>query len=487
MGEAVASHDLCFTNAAEAITGFQSGKFSPRELMAAVIAQSERLNPYVNAFTYTFFDRALDLAAQAEKHYRDGTARPLEGLSLVVKDSCPLAGEITTYGSKVYEKHRPSETHPGVQRLLDAGAIVLGRSTMPEFGEAGNCYTPLWGVTRNPWNTDFGPGGSSSGAGVVLAAGMTTLADGSDIGGSIRIPAACCGILGYKPPYGRNPNSIDASFDPYMHYGPLARSVGDIRLMQQVIAGRHVADIGTLAEKIDYGAKPEDIRGWRVAYSVDLGYFQVDEDVRRSMMDSLRLLSSLGCEVEEVDLGWTEETFDAWLAVNASRGSAARRVPDFETWRPYLADYTVDMIEHGRTLTSHQLVRALDVHVEMYRSMGPLLDRFDVFICPTNAIPSVEAERSPLDLDLLINGKKASKEVAAGWFMTYPFNMLSQLPVLSVPSGFASNGVPTGIQIVSRAYDDNRVLDLASALEKARPWTEGRPTFMPGMASPTVQ
>lgn len=470
--------DLCYISGVEAIRLFRSRALSPVELMQAVIAQTERVNPRVNALTYSFFDRALAEARLAEARYRNGTARPLEGLSLVVKDSTALAGEITTYGSKVYEHHRPAATHPSAQRLLDSGAIVLGRSTMPEFGEAGNCYTPLWGVTRNPWNLDYGPGGSSSGAGVVLAAGMSTLADGSDIGGSIRIPAACCGVLGYKPPYGRNPNSLAASFDPYMHYGPLASTVDDIRLMQQVTAGRHVDDIGTVAEVVDYHTTPQDVRDWRIAYSVDLGYFQVDDEVRANMFQSLAALSEAGCVLEEVDLGWTNETFEAWLAVNASRGSAARRVPDFERWRPQLSDYVVDMIEHGQSLTPSQLVRALEVHVEMYGRLGPILERCHAFVCPTNAIPSVPAERSPLDLDILINGKPASRSVASAWFMTYPFNMLSQLPVISVPSGFAANGVPTGIQIVSRAFDDLRVLDLAQVLENIRPWRDKRPDLL---------
>jgi Asp-tRNA(Asn)/Glu-tRNA(Gln) amidotransferase A subunit family amidase len=400
-----------------------------------------------------------------------------------VKDSCVLAGEITTYGSKVYADNRSQTTHPSVQRLLDAGAIVLARSTMPEFGEAPNCYTPLWGVTRNPWNTDYGPGGSSGGAGVVLAAGMTTLADGTDIGGSIRVPAACCGVLGYKPPYGRNPNGSSATFDPYMHYGPLARTVDDIRLMQNFTAGRHVEDIGTVSERIDYFSGNPDMRGRRIAYSFDLGFLQVDRDVRENMKDSLAVLEALGCEVQEVELGWTSEIFDAWMAINASRGSAARRVPDFETWKPHLADYTVDMIQLGRSVTNDQLIRALEVHVEMYRKLGPILEQFDAFICPTNVIPSVEAERSPFDFDLKVNGEQASRATAEGWWITYPFNMLSQLPVMSVPTGFAETGVPTGMQIVGRSYDDIRVLDITSALEVAKPWAHHRPGFGPSKQS----
>jgi amidase len=462
--------DLCYISASEALQRFRSRSLSPVELARALVARAEAVNPRINAFTYTFFERAVEQAKQAEARYRNGTARPLEGLCLVVKDSNAVAGEITTYGSKIYEHHRPERSHPGVKRLLNAGAVLLGRSTMPEFGEAGNCYTPLWGVTRNPWNLDYGPGGSSGGAGAALAAGMTTLADGSDIGGSIRIPAACCGVIGYKPPYGRNPNPYEASFDPYMHYGPLARTVGDIALMQNVISGVHAEDIGTLRETLVIPERLEPVTGWKIAYSADLGYFQVDDDVRRNMMASIDALREAGCQVEEIDPGWTEEAFHAWMAVNATRGSAARKVPDIETWRPYLADYTVDWLQQGARVTNEQLIRALEVHVEMYRSLGTALETYDAFVCPTNAIPSVGADRSPLDLDIKINGEAATPVVASAWFMTYPFNMLSQLPVMSVPSGFALTGVPTGIQIVGRSYDDLSVFRIARTLELAASW-----------------
>jgi amidase len=467
--------DLCYISATDALKQFEARTLSSRELVQAVADRSRQVNPKINAYTYAFYDRALQAAEKAEARYRKGTNRPLEGIPLVVKDSNAVAGEITTYGSKIYADYRPKRTHPGVQRLLDSGAILLARSTMPEFGEAGNCYTPLWGVTRNPWNTEFGPGGSSSGAGASLAAGMTTLADGSDIGGSIRIPAACCGVVGYKPPYGRNPNPYESSFDPYMHYGPLARTVSDIALMQNITAGISVEDIGTVREKVHIPDRLGSVRGWKIAYSVDLGYFQVDNEVRKNMLDTLTALRDAGCQVEEVELGWTEEAYDAWYTVNGSHGSAARKVPDVEHWRPHLADYTLDVLDTGIRATNDQLIRALEVHVEMYRTLGVILEKYNAFICPTNAIPSVGADRSPLDLDFKINGEQASRVVASAWFMTYPFNMLSQLPVMSVPSGFSSSRVPTGIQIVGPSFDDLSVFQVAAAVERERPWNDRRP------------
>ena len=468
---------LCYISASDALTRFKLGTLSPMELLQAIIERCERINPQVNAFTYTFFDRAWEQARTAEQIYQrsDQQARPLEGIPLVVKDSIAVKGEISTSGSKIYAGYRPDYTHPGVERLLNAGAIMIARTTMPEFGEAANCYTPLWGVTRNPWNLTYGPGGSSGGAGAAVASGMTTIADGSDIGGSIRIPAACCGVVGYKPPYGRNPNDLLSTFDPYLHYGPLTRTVRDAALMQNVISGIHVSDIGTVREAVTIPTNLEHIKGWKIAYSVDLGYYQVDEDVRNNMFQVLDAFRDLNCRVEQVDLGWDESVFQAWKTINATHGAAARRVKDLNRWQKYLADYTLDWLNAGVEITPDQIVKALDVHVSMYQVMGPLLEEYDLFVCPTNAIPSVEAERSPLDLDMRINGKPANPMVAEAWFMTYPFNILSQLPVMSVPSGLAASGVPTGVQLVSRSYDDTRVFRAAAALEREIGWPKWRP------------
>lgn len=472
----MAGDQLCFLPATEALKGYRLGSLSPVNLVEAITQRCEEVNPQINAFTYTFFERALDQAREAEARYLQGKpVRPLEGIPLVVKDGTPVKGEITTKGSKVFADYRPEASHPGLARLLDAGVIMIARTTMPEFGESANCYTPLWGVSRNPWNPDYGPGGSSSGAAAAVAAGMTTIADGSDIGGSIRIPAACCGVVGFKPPYGRNPNSLLSTFDPYMHYGPITRTVGDAALMQNILAGIHVEDIGTVREDLQIPAELDGIQGWRVAYSVDLGFYQVDDDVRSNLLRVMDIFRALGCQVHEVNLGWTEEVFHAWKTINAMRGSAARNVKDVERWRPHLADYTLDWLEAAADVTTDQIVRALEVHVSMYRDMGPLLEEHELFVCPTNAIPSVEADRSPLDLEMQINGEPARPMVAEAWFMTYPFNMLSQLPVMSVPSGFASNGVPTGIQLVSRSYDDIRVFRAAAALERELAWPNWRP------------
>ena len=266
-------NELHYLTASEALTLFRNKKLSPVELMEAVIARCEQVNPQLNAITYSFYDRALDQAKKAETKYSKVGAklRRLEGLPVAIKDFHPVKGEITTLGSKVFENFRPDYTAPTVDRLFKAGAIMHIRTTSPEFAYSGATHSPLWGITPNPWNLDYTSGGSSGGAAAAVASGMTTLADGTDGGGSIRIPASACGIVGYKPPFGRNPLDRDHPLESILHYGPMVRSVSDAALMQNVMSGPHKEDLCTIPQKLNIPNDLGDIRGWKVAVSVDLG------------------------------------------------------------------------------------------------------------------------------------------------------------------------------------------------------------------------
>ncbi len=469
--------DLCYLTAPEALAQFRAKKLSPVEYMRAVIAQCERVNPRLNAFTYTFFERALRQAREAERRYvKKVGVRPLEGIPVVIKDLHPVKGEITTCGSRVLEGVRSTYTAPAVQRLFDAGAIMHARSTTPEYAHAGYTYSALWGVTRNPWNPDYAPGGSSGGAGAALAAGMTTLADGTDGGGSIRIPASACGVVGYKPPFGRNPLDIlPTNFELLLHIGPMARSVEDARLMQNVMCGPHVADITTLKPKLEIPPAREAIRGRKIAYSSDLGYVRVDPEVRRNTEDCVKAFKELGCRVNEVEVRWNWGVLDAWqthweVLSAALLGDIVGRCRYEEMNR-----FLVQTVRTGLGHSAAKFKKTEYVRTEMWRTLGPILEEHDVLICPTLAVPSVKAEHDPQDPDFKIDGRHVDPYV--GWYFTYQFNILSQLPVISVPSGFASSGVPTGLQIVGRTYDDIGVFRAAAAFERARPWRQNRPSL----------
>jgi amidase len=457
--------ELCYLPAAEALRRFRKRSLSPVELLQAQLERIEETKDSVNAFGFVYQDEAMAEARKAEARYASSSAdiRPLEGLPTGIKDENNIKGKVTTFGSLIYKDNVATETTPVVQRLLDAGIVVHGRTTTPEFSSEGFTHSRLWGVTRNPWNLDYTPGGSSGGSGAALAGGMAVLATGSDIGGSIRIPASACGLVGYKPPYGRNPATPPFNLDFYNHPGPMARTVEDCILMQNVMCGPHPNDIASLKPKLELPVDRSGIHGWRVAYSLDLGYYELDEDVRRNTLAALDVFRSLGAEVVEVDLGWTKASekaaddhmktiFGAWVAEYLDERAGL------------LTKYGKAFAEASQTVTTKDFLQSMYTAGEMYSSYGPMMETFDIFICPTLSIPAVGAEHDPAN-GLEINGKPVDPR--CGWIMTYPFNTLSRCPVLSVPSGHAKNDVPTGIQIIGKTYCDADVFRAGLAYEQA--------------------
>ena len=458
--------ELCYLSANEAISRFTDYSLSPVELMQALITRSEQVEPHINAFTETYFEDALEQAKVSEARYQQGTQRPLEGIPLAVKDEFKLAGRRRTSASLVYQDRIDDENEVIIQRLLDAGAIAHAKTTTPEFCLLGSCHSRLWGITHNPWNLDITPGGSSGGSGAALAACTTTIATGTDIGGSIRIPAALCGVVGYKAPYGRNPEIPLFNLDFYSHSGPMARSVSDIATMQNLISGVHNQDIASLRERVVIDtAIPGNLVGCKVAWSMDLGFMEVDSSVRDNTQAALDLLRSLGATVVEVELGWDASIIDA-THHHWAHGWAASIDSLLETNHDELCDYTIWFIENARKSTPRDYQDAIETAVRMYDRFGPLMDDYDIFICPTLMTTGVPNDSTWPKNEIEINGKihKISEE---HWSATFPFNMLSRCPVMSMPSGLAANGVPTGIQFVARTFDDQRVFSAAIAYEQA--------------------
>ena len=457
--------DLCYMPAHEALARFRDKSLSPVELMTAVIARAETVKDPVNAFTYTHFDEAMDLARKAEAKYaKGGRVGALEGLPIGIKDESMIAGKPTSSGSLIMKDFVADTTSVNNRRILAAGGIVHARTATPEFSAAGICWSRLWGVTRNPWNPAFSTGGSSGGSGASLAVGTSPLAMGSDIGGSIRIPASACGVVGYKPPYGRNSDDPPFNLDFFCHTGPLARTVKDAALLQNVISGPHPDDISTLRPKLTLPLQAKPIKGWKIAYSLDLDIFHADPEVRANTLAALEVFRSLGTTVSEVKIGWGPEVMQACLAylTHIFGGYMAAflddHAKDMTTYVRYLA-------EQGRASTSGDYVQALGVIAAAYAPMGAILQKHDVFVCPTLGLPAPAADFDSTRQKIEING--AEVDPFLGWAMTTPFNMLSRLPVLAVPSGRAKNGVPTGIQIVGRSYADRDVFRAGMAYEAA--------------------
>jgi aspartyl-tRNA(Asn)/glutamyl-tRNA(Gln) amidotransferase subunit A len=464
--------DLHYLSATAALDLFRTRQLSPVELMGAVIARAEMVEPRINAFADRYFDQALAGARQAEARYagKGPRPRPLEGLPIAIKEETPIEGQRTTHGSLLYKDSMETRTATVAARILAAGALVHARSTAPEFSCVPYTHSRLWGITRNPWNLHYSPGGSSGGAGAALAAGSTTLANGSDIGGSIRIPASFCGVVGFKPPYGRVPESSPVNLDHYCHEGPLARTVADCALLENVIAGPDPHDVASLRPRLRIPAQLRGIERWRIALSLDLGGFPVDHDVTANTLAAAQALRDAGAGVDQVDLGWDwREILDASrIHFGVTGSSVGQYLPEH---RDQLTSYAIRFAEETALIPKDAYRRGLEIENKIYARLGDVLTRYRVLICPTFAIPAFEAGEEYADHGPVVNGV-----TLPGWYdtmMTLPFNICSRCPVLSVPSGFSRDGVPTGLQIVGRTYDDVSVFRVAATLEQARPWRYG--------------
>jgi Asp-tRNA(Asn)/Glu-tRNA(Gln) amidotransferase A subunit family amidase len=472
--------DICYLPATQIIRLFGAKDLSPVDLLNAMVSRDQRVNTELNSFSDRYFEEAMNSARASELRWMRGDARPLEGVPIAIKDAQRLAGKRTTFGSPIFRENIEAGSDPIIERIVEAGATIHARTTTSELCISGICRSPMWGLTLNPWNPAYGPGGSSGGSGAALAAGLTTLATGTDMGGSIRVPASACGVVGYKPPHGRNPDGRPSNLDLFSHCGPLARTVMDIGLVQNIVSGPHILDHDSLRDTVHLPEEPEDIRGFRVAFSIDLGYRQVDPEVRRNTLNALDVFRQLGCDVHEVGLDWTEEidaAFGHWFnALHAGQGLIRHAAE-----HPHLL--SEDMLRVAAAISDNAnkagVASMFDVANRMYAIFGPILQSHDIFICPTMTIPAVAADHQMFADDFQIDGKKVDPEF--GYSTTHQFNILHNCPVLSVPSGFARSGIPTGIQIVGRTFDDLSVYRAGAAFEKARGyWYESkelRPNF----------
>ncbi len=463
--------DLCYLSAADALRLFRARELSPLELAAAVIARAESVEPTVNAFAETRYEQALDQARAAEARYAGHGAPtgPLDGLLVAVKEEAPIAGQRNTLGSLPLRDVVAAETAVFVQRIIDAGGIVHARTTTPEFSCAPVTWTKLWGVTRNPWNTACSPGGSSGGSAAALAAGSTTLATGSDIGGSIRIPASFCGVVGFKPPYGRVPEVEIFNLDHYCHEGPMARTVADCALLENVIAGPHPSDVVSLRPKLEIPGRLEPVRGMRIALSTDLGCYQVDADVAANTLAAADRLRDAGADVVEVSLPWQLEMIEQAARIHFGMIFGPSISELYEQHEAELTSYARHFAAEADQIAKADLLTGLALEGRIYAPLGALLDDYDALICPTFAIPALPAEYDVSD-EIAVNGRPC-----ANWMdvmMTLPFNIASRCPVLSVPSGLSRDGVPTGLSIVGRTYDDVTAFRVAAAHEARFPWLD---------------
>jgi len=446
-------------------------KVSPVEVLAAILDRIDKLNPKLNAFVTLTIDQARREARAAERALtkRGATLGPLHGVPFSVKDLVVTKGVRTTFGTPIYRDNVPTEDAPIVARLKAAGGIMLGKTNTPTMGWIGATHNPLFGITRNPWNLERTPGGSSGGASAAAAAGLGPLHVGTDGGGSIRIPASCAGIYGFKASYGRIPTYPVSGAWSLSHVGPMTRTVADAALMLNACAGPDERDQYSLpAERVDYvRALGGTLKGWRVAWTDDLGFADcVDPEVSAVCARAARAFRELGCRVEEVQPGWPSPK-EAWYEIFCG-GIAARLAPYLER-RGEIDAGLVRIVEATLRNGPTKYVQACFDRLAWWQHPRAFFEKYDLLLTPTIACPPFAVG---LDNPTEIAGRRVG---AYAWIpFTYPFNCTGQ-PAASVPAGFTAAGLPVGLQIVGRRFADAAVLRASAAFERLRPWADQRP------------
>ena len=462
--------DLCFMPATKMARAIREKKLSPVEIVNTLLERIEAIDPKLNAYVTLTAAAARRQARRAESAVmKREKLGPLHGVPYSIKDLTITKGVRTMRGSKIYENFVPDEDPPLVERLRAAGGIMLGKTATPEFGWKGVTDSLVTGITRNPWNLKRTPGGSSGGASAQVAAGLGPLAQGSDGGGSIRIPSAFAGIFGIKPSFGRVPVYPASSHDALSHAGPMTRTVADAALMLSVMAGPHEADRSSLeSEPEDYvGKLNRGVKGLRVAWSPDLGYAAVDPEVKRLAAAAAKAFTELGCKVEQVNPKFGDPTpfFETyWKA--GSAGALAAYLP---RWEKKIDPGLVKVVKMGMKLKATDFIKAQMARHEYWNKVRLFFEKYDLLLTPSLAVTAFDVGRLK---------PPSTKHISVGWLnwtpFTYPFN-LSQNPAATVPAGFSKEGLPVGLQIVGRRFADLTVLQAAAAFEKARPWAQHRP------------
>jgi amidase len=464
--------DLCFLSATELAHLIRTREVSCEEVMRVHLEQIEQVNPTVNAIVTLLPERALDGARTADRAIASGQPLgPLHGLPVAHKDLLVTKGIRTTFGSPIYQDFVPDTDAILVERLRAAGAITIGKTNTPEFGAGSQTFNPVFGATRNPWDTTKTCGGSSGGAAVALACGMVPLADGSDFGGSLRNPASFCNIAGFRPSAGRVPNwpTVNAWFSlPVL--GPMARTVEDLALMLSAIAGPDArAPISIDAPGSMFTRSlARDFRGLRVAWSRDLGGLPVDPRVTEALSGGRRVLEAIGVQVEEAEPDFTDadEIFRVLRAWNFEASFGAL----LQTKRHQMKDTVIWNIEEGARLTGAQVGRAEAKRTELYHRVREFMEQYAFLAAPVVQVPPFDVNQPWVTQ---INGEKMHTYL--DWMKSCYAISATGLPAVSVPCGFTPDGLPVGLQIVGRHQDDLGVLQLAYAFQQQTGLWKRRP------------
>ncbi len=471
----MSTSELCFLTATELAARIRSREVSCQESVEAHLGQIERINPQVNAIVTLIAEQALNQARRAdETRSTPDTLGPLHGLPIAHKDLVLTTGIRTTLGSPIFADFVPDQDEIIVERMRQAGAITIGKTNTPEFGAGSQTYNEVFGATRNPYDLSKTCGGSSGGAAVGLACGMMPLADGSDLGGSLRNPASFCNVVGLRPSPGRVPTwPHRVAWFPLAVEGPMARTVQDAALLLSVLAGPDPRAPLALNEPGHLFAQDleRSFQDVRIAWSHTLGDLPVDPRVTAVLESQRAVFEQLGCVVEEAtpDFSHADEIFRVWRAwyFELTLGEF------LDEHRAQMKDSVVWNIEQGQQLSGPQIGRAERRRTELYHHMREFMDRYAFLIAPVSQVPPFEVTQQYVTE---INGQ--ALDTYLDWMKSCYYISVTGLPAISVPGGFTPEGLPVGVQIVGRYQDDLGLLCLAHAFEQATQVGERRPPLV---------
>jgi amidase/aspartyl-tRNA(Asn)/glutamyl-tRNA(Gln) amidotransferase subunit A len=481
------ANELAYCSLTELTRKISERELSPVEVIDAYIDRVETRNPSLNAFVYQDFERAREEAQTAEKQLMAGDALgPLHGIPVAIKDlfSSKPGTPMTMGGVRSLKDNITQHRCIFTERIEQAGAIVIGKTNSPIMGFRGTCDNYLFGPSRNPFCPDKNTGGSSGGAAATVADGMLPLAEGTDGGGSIRIPASWCGVYGYKAAYGRVPSlsrpNAFASDTPFSFSGPITRTVEDAALALNALAGYHPRDPYSIDDDADFlPSVKRSIRDWKIAYSPNFDVFPVDPQVSRIIDAQVKAFEEEGAHVEEVKLGIGRpqgELSDLWCrliiprnitSLDAAKASGVDLLGDHH--QDFPAEY-LRWIAVGQHLSAVDFYKDQEIRTEIYDAIQSVLNDYDLLVTPTLACLPVDNANDGNTLGPSeINGEQVDPLI--GWCLTYLLNFTGH-PAASIPAGLSEEGLPVGMQIIGRRYADAEVLAASAAFERLRPWQE---------------
>ena len=465
--------DLAWMPATDMAIAAAGGELSVLEIAEATLARIGEVDPAIGAVVWHDPDQVRRDAEALEAELRSSGPRgPLHGVPYVIKDLDDVEGAPTSYGIPMLRDEVATKSSVVAGRMAAAGGLFVGKANAPEMGYQGVTRCHAYGKTTNPWRPGTTAGGSSGGSAAAVAAGMVPLADGSDGAGSIRIPASFCGVVGFKPSFGRVP--VEYGFDQtIVHHGPLARTVADAALMFSITEGFDPRDPRSIgASGIDPVADLRaGIEGLRVGWAPGLPGFDVTEEVAASVERAVGAFSGdLGCRVESVEPGWGDLIDTMWVHWQAFYGQFAPLLPS-EGLEGQVDEELLELIHSGAALGVTDLHQASAMRMAMWEQLMELFADHDLLV-----VPPMPCTAFPDDLDHPPEFEsRPLRDRILGWLMTYPFNLAASCPVISVPCGLDPGGLPIGVSIVGRPWDDTGVLRAAANFERARPWRDLRP------------